>query len=80
MCVHSQLEALAQGFRAMQVNLGVSTNDTAVRLWQKLGFDIVRHVAWGLPARAGRIRRRVRHVQAAGTVVGGRSMAALMGG
>jgi len=41
MCVHSQLEALAQGFRAMQFNLVVSTNETAVRLWRKLGFDIV---------------------------------------
>jgi ribosomal protein S18 acetylase RimI-like enzyme len=41
MCVHSQQEALAQGFRAMQFNLVVSTNETAVRLWQKLGFEIV---------------------------------------
>lgn len=41
MCAHSQQEALAQGFRAMQFNLVVSTNETAVRLWQKLGFDIV---------------------------------------
>jgi ribosomal protein S18 acetylase RimI-like enzyme len=40
MCVHSQQEALAQGFRAMQFNLVVSTNETAVRLWQKLGFEI----------------------------------------
>jgi ribosomal protein S18 acetylase RimI-like enzyme len=36
-----QQEALAQGFRAMQFNLLVSTNETAVRLWQKLGFQIV---------------------------------------
>jgi ribosomal protein S18 acetylase RimI-like enzyme len=41
MCVHSQQEALAQGFRAMQFNLVVSTNETAVRLWRKLGFRIV---------------------------------------
>lgn len=41
MCVHSQQEALTQGFRAMQFNLVVSTNETAVRLWQKLGFEIV---------------------------------------
>lgn len=38
MCEHSQLEAAAMGFRAMQFNLVVSTNDRAVRLWQKLGF------------------------------------------
>lgn len=40
MCVHSQQEAVAQGFLAMQFNLVVSTNETAVRLWQKLGFRI----------------------------------------
>jgi len=41
MCEHSQREALARGFRAMQFNLVVSTNTGAVRLWQSLGFDIV---------------------------------------
>jgi ribosomal protein S18 acetylase RimI-like enzyme len=41
MCEHSQREALAQGFRAMQFNLVVSTNSGAVRLWQSLGFSIV---------------------------------------
>ncbi|SBP87886.1 MULTISPECIES: N-acetyltransferase [Thiomonas] len=41
MCEHSQAEAVAHGFRAMQFNLVVSTNAGAVRLWQKLGFRIV---------------------------------------
>jgi ribosomal protein S18 acetylase RimI-like enzyme len=41
MCEHSQLEAVSMGFRAMQFNLVVSTNDRAVRLWQKLGFSTV---------------------------------------
>ena len=41
MCEHSQDEARRMGFRAMQFNLVVSTNDGAVRLWQKLGFEIV---------------------------------------
>lgn len=41
MCEHSQAEALAMGFRAMQFNLVVATNESAVRLWQKLGFAIV---------------------------------------
>lgn len=41
MCEHSQAEALHAGFRAMQFNFVVSTNGTAVRLWQKLGFRIV---------------------------------------
>jgi len=41
MCEHSQLEALKHGFKAMQFNMVVSTNIGAVRLWQKLGFEIV---------------------------------------
>jgi ribosomal protein S18 acetylase RimI-like enzyme len=41
MCEHSQKEARRLGFRAMQFNLVVATNDDAVHLWQKLGFDIV---------------------------------------
>lgn len=52
MCVHSQVEALALGFRAMQFNLVVSTNDTAVRLWKKLGFQI-----------AGRLPGAFRHLR-----------------
>jgi len=40
MCEHSQAEALAMGFRAMQFNLVVATNESAVRLWKKLGFTI----------------------------------------
>lgn len=41
MCEHSQNEARAMGFRAMQFNLVVSTNERAVKLWQRLGFAIV---------------------------------------
>lgn len=41
MCQHSQEEAIRRGFRAMQFNLVVATNERAVRLWQKLGFAIV---------------------------------------
>ncbi|MEK9672694.1 MAG: GNAT family N-acetyltransferase [Rhodospirillaceae bacterium] len=40
MCEHSQIQARELGFRAMQYNLVVATNVGAVRLWQKLGFDI----------------------------------------
>ena len=29
------------GFTAMQLNMVVGTNDTAVRLWQRMGFAIV---------------------------------------
>ncbi len=41
MCVHSQKEAIAKGFRAMQYNLVVSTNEGAIRLWKKHGFDVI---------------------------------------
>ncbi|MES1929177.1 acetyltransferase [Salinisphaera dokdonensis CL-ES53] len=41
LCEHSQSEAIAHGFRAMQYNLVVETNTGAVRLWQRLGFEIV---------------------------------------
>ena len=50
MCEHSQREAVAMGFRAMQFNLVVATNERAVRLWQRLGFSIV-----------GRLPRAFRH-------------------
>jgi len=52
MCEHSQQTAVQMGFRAMQYNLVVSTNEGAVRLWQKLGFEIV-----------GRIPEAFRHPQ-----------------
>lgn len=41
MCAHSQREAAARGFRAMQYNLVVATNEAAVRLWKRHGFEIV---------------------------------------
>ncbi|WP_244530470.1 GNAT family N-acetyltransferase [Salaquimonas pukyongi] len=41
MCRHSQQEALALGFSAMQFNLVVASNTGAVALWQKLGFEII---------------------------------------
>jgi RimJ/RimL family protein N-acetyltransferase len=41
MCKHSQVQAIAMGFRAMQFNFVVSTNVRAIRLWEKLGFAVV---------------------------------------
>ncbi len=41
LCKHSQFEARTHGFHAMQYNLVVSTNEGAIRLWKKLGFEIV---------------------------------------
>lgn len=40
MCGHSLDYARAHGFRAMQFNFVVSTNERAVRLWTSLGFSI----------------------------------------
>ena len=40
MCEHSLAEARARGFRAMQFNLVVGTNERAIRLWQAMGFAI----------------------------------------
>jgi ribosomal protein S18 acetylase RimI-like enzyme len=41
MCEHSQTEAASRGYLGMQYNLVASTNEGAVRLWKKMGFDIV---------------------------------------
>jgi len=41
MCAHSLERARQRGFRAMQFNFVVSTNQRAVRIWQGLGFEIV---------------------------------------
>jgi len=38
---HCLAEAQRLGFRAMQFNFVVSTNEPAIRLWQQLGFSIV---------------------------------------
>jgi L-amino acid N-acyltransferase YncA len=38
---HCVNEARRLGFRAMQFNLVVSTNESAIRLWHRLGFKIV---------------------------------------
>ena len=54
MCQHSLDHARARGYRAMQFNFVVSTNERAVRLWESLGFEIAgrlplafRHPAYG---------------------------------
>jgi ribosomal protein S18 acetylase RimI-like enzyme len=38
---HSLAEARRLGYRAMQFNFVVSTNTSALRLWEKLGFKVV---------------------------------------
>ena len=41
MCEHSLAEARSLGFRAMQFNFVVSSNERAVSLWSSLEFEIV---------------------------------------
>jgi ribosomal protein S18 acetylase RimI-like enzyme len=50
MCEHSLAQARQTGFKAMQFNFVVSTNEGAVRLWHKHGFEII-----------GRIPQAFRH-------------------
>ena len=38
---HALAEARRLGYRAMQFNFVISTNESAVQLWQRLGFKIV---------------------------------------
>jgi len=38
---HSLTAAVKLGYRAMQFNLVVATNEASVRVWKKLGFDLV---------------------------------------
>mgnify|MGYP001102944924 FL=1 len=41
MCEHSQEIAKLMGYKAMQFNFVASSNESAVRLWEKLGFESV---------------------------------------
>lgn len=41
MCAHSLERARARGYRAMQFNFVVATNERAVALWQSFGFAIL---------------------------------------
>ena len=41
MCGHSLEHAKSRGFRAMQFNFVVRSNERAVRLWKSLGFEII---------------------------------------
>jgi ribosomal protein S18 acetylase RimI-like enzyme len=41
LCDHSQVQAIEQGYLAMQFNFVVSTNEGAIRLWKHHGFKEV---------------------------------------
>ncbi len=47
MCEHSQAAAVNLGYTGMQFNSVVSTNSGAVRLWQKLGYEIIGTIPGG---------------------------------
>jgi ribosomal protein S18 acetylase RimI-like enzyme len=47
MAEHSLGHAREQGYRAMQFNFVVSTNERAVRLWQAMGFGEIGRVPGG---------------------------------
>jgi ribosomal protein S18 acetylase RimI-like enzyme len=50
MCEHSLAAARERGYSALQFNFVVASNEGAVRLWQKHGFEVV-----------GRVPRAFRH-------------------
>src|ERR1700676_169626 len=41
MCGHSLAHARAHGFRAMQFNFVVASNERAIAMWRSFGFEIV---------------------------------------
>ncbi|RJE73304.1 GNAT family N-acetyltransferase [Pseudoalteromonas sp. MSK9-3] len=41
LCEHSQHIAIELGFTAMQYNSVVSSNEVAIKLWEKLGYKII---------------------------------------
>ena len=65
MCPHSLEHARRHGFKAMQFNFVVSSNERAVKLWQSFGFEIVGRLPEGIPAPAVRLRGCVGDVSGA---------------
>lgn len=47
LCAHSLDHARSRGFRAMQFNFVVATNEPAVHLWQAMGFAIIGRIPGG---------------------------------
>jgi len=62
MCAHSLEHAKRRGFRAVQFNFVVRTNERAVRLWQSFGFEIVGRIPEGIPAPRQRVHGCLHHV------------------
>lgn len=51
LCEHSLVTARERGYKGMQFNFVVSTNTTAVKLWQNLGFSIIGTIPGGFKHR-----------------------------
>jgi GNAT superfamily N-acetyltransferase len=69
MCLHSLDHAKARGYRAMQFNFVVSTNERAVRLWTVAGLRRSRAPAAGVQSPGQGLCRRPGHVPAAVVIV-----------
>lgn len=52
---HAKGEAKRQGFKAMQFNFVVSTNEVAVKRWQGIGFNIIGTIPGGFQHPDGRL-------------------------
>ena len=62
MCEHSLGQARQRGFKAMQFNYVVSTNERAVKLWQRFGFQIIGVIPKGFRhARLGNVDVYIMH-------------------
>lgn len=58
---HSLITAKALGFLGMQFNIVVSTNHAAVKLWRKLGFEIIGTTPKGFRSTNGLVDTLIMH-------------------
>jgi len=64
LCLHSQQVAINLGYRAMQFNSVVSTNEIAIRLWEKLGDKIIGTIPYAYnPKKLGFVDSFIMHKQ-----------------
>ncbi|MEM1099093.1 MAG: hypothetical protein AAGH92_09925 [Planctomycetota bacterium] len=73
MCRHSLTEAARLGFNAMQFNFVIASNEVAVAMWTRMGFETIgrlpavfRHPRLGLTDALVMHRRLETEAQAAG--------------
>lgn len=58
---HSLKMAKSLGFLAMQFNIVISTNTAAIRLWEKLGFEIIGTTPNGFRSPSGLVDTYIMH-------------------